>query len=86
MADVNSGASIRRAQALEVAVHRACRYCNAPGVYSDEPRVRDGWYGCYRHPGDPDVGQPVGPQCPNCGGDRGPSLVERLGIVWRKIF
>lgn len=79
-------AHLYRSQGLEATVHYACRYCQAPGVWSDKPEVKAGWKGCYVEPGDELVGQSVGPMCPNCSADRAPGLLNRLGEIWRKHF
>jgi hypothetical protein len=61
-----------RSAAFEFKVTPACRDCGAPGVYSDEERIRDGWPGCFIDPAskltrDRKPGEPVGKYCPNCG-------------------
>lgn len=75
-----------REQGLSATVHLACEHCQAPGVYSDQSAIQAGWPGCYVEPGDERVGQSVGDRCPNCHGSREPSLIKRLGEIWRKRF
>jgi hypothetical protein len=43
-----------------------------------------GWPLCYVPPGDPRIGQPVGPDCPNCGEPR-PAAVP-LGVLRDEVF
>lgn len=64
-------------------VIRACPRCLAPGLFRSEPRIREGWSGCYVEPGDERDGKPVGAHCPNCGAPRGTELIEERGVVWR---
>jgi hypothetical protein len=75
-----------REQGLTAAVHLACTHCRAPGVFSSEDRILMDWPGCHVPPGDERSGQPVGDRCPNCLAARGPSLMKRLGEVWRNRF
>jgi hypothetical protein len=78
-----------RSQAVVAAVHRACTNCGAPGVWSMERRIQEGWPGCYVDPTDPRAwldDKSVGDTCPNCGASRGPGLLERLGEIWRKFL
>lgn len=72
----------RRRQSLAATVHRACRHCGAPGVYSTEPRIHTHWRACHVPPGSPLDGQPVGNFCPQCGGRR--PAAEQLGEIWHK--
>lgn len=51
-------------RSLEGTIVRACRSCQAPGLYSSADSIKDGWPACY----DPKRnGQPVGDVCPQCG-------------------
>jgi hypothetical protein len=77
---------IWREQGLSATVHRACRICGAPGVWSSDPSIKRGWRGCYVEPGSAIERQAVGPECPNCLADRNPSLWTNLGEIWRKVF
>lgn len=79
---------IFRSQGLHATVHLACvnPKCCAPGVFSSEERIRLGWPGCYL-PAEHELhGEPVGGRCPNCGHSREPSLMKRLGEIWRRNF
>src|SRR4029077_18639462 len=52
---------------LEGTIIYACRECNAPGCFSNDPSIKVGWPACY----DPLLnGQPVGDTCPQCGAKR----------------
>ena len=75
-----------REQGLTVAIHRACNHCGAPGKFLSVEFVRLEWPECYVPPEDERHDQPVGDRCPKCGKLRDPSLIERLGEVWRKRF
>lgn len=75
-----------RSQGLHATVHLACTSCRAPGVYSDEERIRMDWPGCYVDSSDQRMHQPVGNRCPNCKASRGPTLMKRLGEIWRNNF
>lgn len=77
---------VYREQGLSATLHRACRHCSAPGIWSSDASIKTGWPGCYVEPGDHLVGHSVGPMCPNCSADRMPSLWNNLGEVWRKLF
>lgn len=87
---VEPAGRIYREQGLSAVVHRACRHpsCQAPGVYTSAEHVRKEpkWSACYVNPSDNRNGQPVGPMCPACGRDRGPTLINRLGEIWRRKF
>lgn len=75
------GGKIIRKQSVHAVVLRACGQCGAPGAYSKEKRVQDGWPGCYDPTRDQ---QPVGAVCPNCKALR-PSP-EVKGEIWRREF
>lgn len=75
-----------RSQGLSATVHRACRDCGAPGVWTSGDSIKQGWPGCHVEADDALLGQPVGPMCPNCTGDRAPGLWQSLGEIWRKHF
>lgn len=64
-------------------VVRACPRCRAPGLWSSEPRILDGWPGCYVPPGDARAETPVGDRCPHCAAPRARNLTEPRGVVWR---
>ena len=86
MTDLTQGAKIWRSQGLHATVHRACANCQAPGVFSFAEHVRTGWPGCYVDPLDDRVDQPVVDRCPNCSFSRKPTLMERLGEIWRRNY
>lgn len=76
--EVGTTMEFKRRQSLEATVIRACKSCNAPGIYSAEERIK-AWPGAF------DLvlaGKPVGPVCPNCGAARPED--ENRGEIWSK--
>lgn len=87
--EVQAGHRSWRSQAVTANVHLACTGCGAPGVWSTERRIKEGWPGCYVEPTDSRSwrdDKSVGNICPNCGVGRGPGLIKALGEIWRKFW
>lgn len=69
----------KRKQTLHASIVPACTQCKAPGLYSNEDRIKQYWSGCF----DPSrAGQPVGETCPHCLSLR-PATVNK-GEIWRR--
>lgn len=67
--DTNVTFGITR-KSLEGTLIYACRSCGAPGVFSNDQRVKEFWPGCYDAALPASVKRPVGENCPNCGASR----------------
>ena len=66
---VNFRIGLRRL-AWEGTVIRACRKCQAPGVYLNDPSIQAQWPKCFDPTIMPGLRMPVGPTCPQCGAKR----------------
>jgi hypothetical protein len=75
-----------REQGLSATVHVACSNCHAPGVFTSAAQIKPAFPACYVEPGDERDGQPVGEICPHCQTGRAPTLIKRLGEIWRRKF
>ena len=75
-----------REQGLIAAVHLACPQCKAPGKFLNNEHIRREFPTCYAEPGDERYDTPVGKTCPHCGAVRDPTLIQRLGEIWRRRF
>jgi hypothetical protein len=76
-----------RRQSLHAQVVRACPHCGAPGYWHDVPGINPGCYDPerkFRAEADGLGVAPVGPVCPQCGGDR--EEAEQLGEIWNRVF
>jgi hypothetical protein len=63
--NITFGISRKSLEAIKIF---ACKNCEAPGIYKNDPRTAQNWPGCF----DPSRNnQPVGATCPNCGKSRG---------------
>ena len=69
MSNVNFRIGIRRL-AWEGTVIRACRKCQAPGVYMNDPSLAERWPACVDVTMMPGDRKPVGDICPQCGAKR----------------
>ena len=73
--------AIIRRQSLTASISKACRHCNAPGVFqSSETFIKD-YPAIYRPLW---AGREVGPICPCCSNNRDHN--KELGEVWSKEY